>query len=242
MPEKLTAILMLFTAAFASSAAAHEPHSCPADFPDRPALADHVGQNKIVDGTLSLAQIIESGRNLFITAFNICDGQGRPATTGGGDARSAGQPEFIRTSSPESNSCSGCHAQPRAGGAGDFVANVFVMAQTLDPVTNSVSSNFSNERNTLGMFGSGAIEMLAREISVELRAQAHGLADGKHTLVSKGVEFEVVVEGDKIVASDGVDTDLIIKPFHQAGVVVSVREFSVNAFNHHHGMQAEERL
>ena len=34
----------------------------------------------------------------------------------------------------------------------------------------------------------------------------------------------------------------MIKPFHQAGVVVSVREFTVNAFNHHHGMQAEERF
>src|SRR5207237_8472208 len=40
----------------------------------------------------------------------------------------------------------------------------------------------------------------------------------------------------------GVDADLIIKPFHQAGVVRSLREFTVNAFNHHHGMQAEERF
>ena len=40
----------------------------------------------------------------------------------------------------------------------------------------------------------------------------------------------------------GVDIDLVIKPFHQSGVVVSLREFTVNAFNHHHGMQAEERF
>jgi CxxC motif-containing protein (DUF1111 family) len=39
-----------------------------------------------------------------------------------------------------------------------------------------------------------------------------------------------------------VDIDLVIKPFHQSGVVVSLREFTVNAFNHHHGMQAEERF
>ncbi len=44
------------------------------------------------------------------------------------------------------------------------------------------------------------------------------------------------------MASRGVDTDLVIKPFHQAAVVVSVREFTVNAMNHHHGMQPEERL
>jgi hypothetical protein len=40
----------------------------------------------------------------------------------------------------------------------------------------------------------------------------------------------------------GVDTDLIVKPFHQAGVVISLRQFTVNAFNHHHGLQAEERF
>src|SRR5207244_2719306 len=29
---------------------------------------------------------------------------------------------------------------------------------------------------------------------------------------------------------------------HQKGVVVSVRQFTVNAYNHHHGMQASERF
>jgi len=29
---------------------------------------------------------------------------------------------------------------------------------------------------------------------------------------------------------EGVDVDLIIKPFHQKGVVISIREFTVNAF------------
>lgn len=31
-------------------------------------------------------------------------------------------------------------------------------------------------------------------------------------------------------------------PFHQAGAVVSLRQFTNNAFTHHHGMQAEERF
>jgi CxxC motif-containing protein (DUF1111 family) len=46
-----------------------------------------------------------------------------------------------------------------------------------------------------------------------------------------------------VVATDGgVDADLVVKPFHQAGKVTSLREFSTNAMNHHHGMQAEERF
>jgi hypothetical protein len=36
--------------------------------------------------------------------------------------------------------------------------------------------------------------------------------------------------------------NLIIRPFHQAGAVVSLRQFSNNAFNHHHGMQSTERF
>ena len=35
---------------------------------------------------------------------------------------------------------------------------------------------------------------------------------------------------------------LIIRPLHQVGNVVSIRPFSNNAFNHHHGMQSEERF
>jgi CxxC motif-containing protein (DUF1111 family) len=35
---------------------------------------------------------------------------------------------------------------------------------------------------------------------------------------------------------------LIIRPLHQAGNVISIRQFSNNAFNHHHGMQSEERF
>jgi hypothetical protein len=35
---------------------------------------------------------------------------------------------------------------------------------------------------------------------------------------------------------------LIIRPFHQAGNVVSIRQFSNNAFNHHHGIQPAERF
>ncbi len=226
----------------ALAAHAHEPHVCSPGLPDAPALAGHLEHADIVGGGIGFSDLFDKGRVLFVAQLNVCDGQGRPAATGTGEKRIPDEPAFIRTSSPEANSCHGCHAQPRAGGSGDFVANVFVMAQALDPVTESVSADFSNDRNTLGMFGSGAIDMLAREMSTELQAQAAARPDGNHVLTSKGVDFEIVIAGGAVVDSRGVDTDLVVKPFHQAGVVVSVREFTVNAFNHHHGMQAEERF
>jgi hypothetical protein len=36
--------------------------------------------------------------------------------------------------------------------------------------------------------------------------------------------------------------NLIVRPFHQASNVVSLRQFSNNAFNHHHGIQPTERF
>ncbi len=46
------------------------------------------------------------------------------------------------------------------------------------------------------------------------------------------------------LVSDGADNppSLIIKPFHQVGGVVSLRQFTNNAFNQHHGIQSTERF
>ena len=224
---------------------------------ESPMLPGHVDQREIDKGELRLEDLIEAGRFLFVTQFNVLDGFGRPAATGDGKPtkRVAGSAPFmIRTSAPETNSCAGCHNQPVPGGAGDFVANVFVLAQVRDPVTDSVSAEFSDERNTLGMHGSGAIEMLAREMSMDLigireaaknEARMRGIPVTK-ALVTKGVNFGQIMAGPdgSIDTSkvEGVDGDLIIKPYHQKGVVNSVRVFTVNAFNHHHGMEAVERF
>lgn len=221
---------------------------------DGPIIERHVDEAAVENGALGVDDLFRAGEFLFTAKFNMYDGQGRPATTGGGAVRLAGSaPMFIRTSGPDSNACSGCHNDPFPGGAGDVVANVFVLAQTLDPVTESVSPQFSNERNTLGMNGSGAIEMLAREMTVELqgeraRLQSSAVAGRRSNvaLVAKGVSFGelAVTEAGQLDTSGvkGVDADLVVRPFHQKGVVVSLREFTNNAMNHHHGMQSVERF
>ena len=162
------------------------------------AIPFHLDQADIEAGRVTFAQLIEYGDLLFRAVFNKYDGAGRPGSTGTGAARVPDNaPAMIRTSGPDANSCVGCHNQPRVGGAGDFVVNVFVLAQTLDPVTESVSGQFSNERNTLGMFGSGPIEMLAREMTEDLlNIQTGALAQARVTsanvpaqLNTKGVNF-----------------------------------------------------
>lgn len=221
---------------------------------EQPAILHHIEQSAIEQGQYSFGALVAAGQILFDARFNILDGQGRPESTGTGATRLPGQPAFIRTSAPDANACVGCHIQPSSGGAGDFVANVFVLAQALDPVTESVDGAFSNERNTLGMFGAGAIEMLAREMSAELIAiREEARSDAQSTgqpqtraLEAKGVDFGAitVLPDGRIDPTeiDGVDWDLIVKPFHQKGAVVSLREFSNNAMNHHHGMQSVERF
>lgn len=222
---------------------------------DGPVVKQHVDQTNIESGDMSLDDILKKGGELFSAKFNAFDGQGRPATTGGGDPREPGSaPMFIRTSAPDSNACAGCHNDPAPGAAGDIVANVFVLAQTLDPVTESVSAEFSNNRNTLGMHGAGPIEMLAREMTADMHAirdeaiaaAADAGAPVTRTLMTKGVFFgTITANADGSVDSsavEGVDADLIIKPFHQKGAVISLREFTNNAMNHHHGMQSTERF
>jgi hypothetical protein len=117
----------------------------------------------------------------------------------------------------------------------------------------------ANSRATLSMFGSGYIEMLSRQMTAELQAQRDALDPGESVaLQAKGVAFGVLhrnpdgswdtsaVEGMTApsLASSGAGSppNLIIRPFHQASAVVSLRQFSNNAVNHHHGIQSTERF
>ena len=70
--------------------------------------------------------------------------------------------------------------------------------------------------------------------------------DVRILLSTKGVDFGFLTArpNGTIDTSEieGVDRDLIIKPFTQKGVVISLRVFTNNAMNHHHGMQSSERF
>jgi hypothetical protein len=109
------------------------------------------------------------------------------------------------------------------------------------------------------MFGSGFIEMLARQITADLQAVRDATLPGEAgALVSKGISFGTIVhradgtwdtsqvEGipapSLATSGPGAPPSLIIRPFHQAGNRVSLRDFSNTAFNHHHGIQSTERF
>ena len=231
---------------------------------------------------VSIRELIHYGRRLFTAMWTIQDGAGRPLTKGtGAPLSNPSQPlvfprNFNRISGPDTNSCSGCHNKPYVGGGGDIVANVFVLGQRFDFITfnpaDAVLSGgalderglpvtlqtVADSRKTIGMFGSGYIEMLARQITADLQSTRDSIAPGEgKALGSKGISFGVLhrrndgswdvssVEGlpaPSVQTSGTTPPSLIIRPFHQAGNVISLRQFTNNAFNHHHGMQAEERF
>src|SRR2546429_474524 len=90
---------------------------------------------------ISIPDLVEFGRKLFTANWTVQEGGGRPLSKGTGDPVSDRNAplvfprNFNRISSPEANSCAGCHNVPFAGGGGDFVANVFVLGQRFDSVT-----------------------------------------------------------------------------------------------------------
>lgn len=232
---------------------------------------------------IPLRVLLKHGERLFTAMWTDQEGGGRPLVKGTGSPLSdSTQPlvfprNFNRVSGPDSNSCAGCHNLPVPGGGGDVVTNVFVLGQRFDFATfdsgdvlpmrgtfdeagaPATLQSIANSRATLGMFGSGYIEMLARQMTADLQAIRDRVTPGRsRALVTKGISFGRIarspdgtwdvshVEG---LISLSLQTtgpsdppSLIIRPFHQASNVISLRQFTNNAFNHHHGIQATERF
>ena len=270
-PRLATAVALALAALFVVAACSESPAQespTASVIGDAPAVGTHISQAEIDAGNVGLSRLITHGELLFTAQFNTLDGAGRPETTGVGDSpfreRQEFPDNFNRISGPDANSCSACHNLPRTGGAGDNITNVFVDAENIsfvnfeggegDGFKDLTLKTVGLERNSVGLFGSGIIEMLAREMTFDLQAARDGaLKEARETgteitvaLTTKGVDFgSITVRPDGTIdtaAVEGVDGDLIIKPFHQKGAIVSLREFAVKASNSHHGMQATERF
>ncbi len=235
--------------------------------------------------TLPVRELVRQGEELFLANWTKEEGGGRPLAKGTGAALSDPTDplvfprNFNRLSGPDANSCAGCHNAPFGipGGNGDIVGNVFVLGQRFDFITmdgtNTIPTkstvneqgelvnvqSFANSRATLGMFGSGFIEMLARQMTHDLRTIRDSTAPGmSQALVTKGISFgQISRHADGTWDTSGVEglpavsltttgaedpPNLIVRPFHQAGRVVSLREFSNNAFVQHHGIETTERF
>ena len=171
---------------------------------------------------------IRRGRQLFQRKFLRSQGQGPLADDGVGDLNTN-----LAIGAGLSDSCAGCHGRPRgaAGSGGDVVTR-------------------PDSRDAPHLFGLGLKEMLADEITADLRSiRTAVIAEAKATrrpvskqLTSKGTNYgSISAQPDGTIDTSevrGVDADLRVRPFFAHGGKISIREFLVGAFNDEMGLQS----
>jgi hypothetical protein len=171
---------------------------------------------------------IRRRRQLFQRKFTRAQGQGPGVGDGMGDINTN-----IKIGAGLGDSCAACHGRPRgsAGFGGDVVTR-------------------PDSRDTPHLFGLGLREMLADEITSDLRAirsKAISAAQSMHRAVVKALKSKGINYGFITANSDGsvdtshvqgVDPDLRVRPFFAQGETISIREFVVGALQAEMGLQA----
>ena len=171
---------------------------------------------------------IRRGRQLFQRKFLQVEGQG-PRLDDGTEDISAN----LDRGAGLADSCAGCHGRPR--GAGGFGGDV---------------ATRPDSRDAPHLFGLGLKEMLADEITADLRViRAQAIAEARakqqpvtNQLTSKGISYgSLIVHPDGSVDTshvEGINPDLRVRPFFAHGGKISIREFVVGALQAEMGLQA----
>jgi len=179
------------------------------------------------------ARSIRRGRQIFQRKFTENQGQG-PRVSGDSEGNIQDDPKF---GAGLSDSCAACHGRPR--GAAGFGGDV---------------ATRPDSRDAPHLFGLGLVEMLADEMTKELREireealniAANNGSNIKMDLEAKGVEFGQIIAkpNGEIDATDieGVDPDLRVKPFFHHGATTSIREFIIGAFKAEMGMESPDPI
>jgi len=225
---------------------------------------DQAALNRLVrsgEPGIAFVTAFEAGDEL--TEFSFASEHGVGANVGDGRrfarfprADLAGAGEWAahqpsRDGGPNATSCIACHNAPIANGAGDVAVNAVV-----DPAHTGDPKKYL-ERNTLPLFGLGAPQRLAEEMSLELQAQKHEvmrracmIGEAEVELIAKGVSFgslaavrtsttDCAVTFD-VSKLEGIDEDLVVRAFGWKGNRSSIRAFTRGAAHNELGMQAVE--
>ncbi len=171
---------------------------------------------------------IARGRQLFQRKFTQAQGLGPRTNDGVGNIGAD-----VSHGAGLADSCAACHGRPR--GAAGVGGDVFTRPDS---------------RDAPHLFGLGLVEMLADEITRELRetrTRAQQLATAaklpvRLPLRSKGIHYGWIkaLPDGSVDASEveGVDRDLRVRPFFAQGATISIREFLVGALNAEMGLEA----
>jgi Di-haem oxidoreductase, putative peroxidase len=231
-------------------------------------LEDRITQDKITSDSLSLRDIRLAGLKIFATPLNRYDGYGEgppdfsnPDHTSPGNRPTLGNNgTMLRVNGLDTQSCLECHNQISVstvpmtfgvGGAGGINATALFQARFFD-VEDAAGNGFAafdgRAINPPALFGLGGVELLAKEMTIDLqrlKAIARSSPAGSQIgLTSKGVDFGYLIStgsgGVDTSHVQGVDEDLIVRPFGRKGEFSSVRSFDLEATQFHMGIQPVE--
>lgn len=227
---------------------------------------DRVTQAEIESAILGLRDIRLAGLKIFSTPFNKSDGYGdgpmNPlnTTVPGGRPTLQNNGTFLRVNGLDGQTCFECHsiisnatvpATLGLGGVGGTVANAIFQPTFLD-VSDSLdlgeAAMDGRFINPPFLYGSGGVELLAKEMTADLqslKALAEVNPNVSMPLETKGVKFgKLRFDGVNFDYSgiEGIDEDLVVRPFGRKGEFATVRGFDQGAMMFHFGMQPVEAV
>lgn len=217
---------------------------------------EHIDQKTLADKPF--IEIYKMGEKLFNTAYNSLDGVGanlsgdHPISIRFSRVPRADLPGFqanpIRVTGPSAARCADCHEQPPKGNGSDGVVN----NEPRDPFKTGDPSQFIM-RGAPHIFGSGALQLLAEEATVDLK-KIKSEALIKAELGNSKVEVHLItfnkVNYGKAIAYptgefdtsmvQGINGDLVVKPYQLKGSVASLRLITLGPADNSLGMQPVE--
>jgi len=232
-----------------------------------PALgpADQRIRQQDVGGKFSLEDLRRAGFKVFATRFNKADGYGDGPVddhlTGnsvGNRGTLAGNGTFLRLNGLDAQSCMDCHAYASttslppslAPGGGGGISNLTFIDASYVAFDGSEGPQATDGRISLPphLYGLGGVQQLAREMTAELQALKQQALDQPGTsidLYAKGIYFGRLVANGKDLdtsALEGIDADLIVRPFGRLAEFASVREILRSEMRFHFGMEPSEAV
>lgn len=234
---------------------------------DGPAIpTPRLEQADIEQGQYPLDSLRGMGLRLFSTPFNRHDGYGDGPWPGLQPMLPGQRPTlqnngtFLRVNGLDAQSCAECHTYGSTsavpfrfaiGGSGSANNNVFAGGRTLDPADQAGHGYASFDGRFINppfLFGAGGVELAGLEMTQNLQALrsfAQAFPDQDVPLVTHGIDFGVLRYDSPTQRWDtsrveGIDEDLVVRPFGRKGEFATVRSFAAEAMGFHFGMQPSE--
>lgn len=195
------------------------------------AAAATADDKRLARNEVCAVDLYETGRLIFEHAFTPAEGASAVRH----------RVQRGRRGGPETTSCTSCHWRGGPAGAGSIVDDSYLLGDH-----DRISS--ADARNPPSLAGAGLVQALASEMSAELAAQReHAVARARSSgqavdvaLQAKGIAFGTVTitaQGRMLRSKlEGIDPDLVVRPFGWKGTAATIPEFIAEATMLHFGV------